>query len=81
MKHESDGNTSCNCHAQNNPQILDKETGRLKNQRTNGDHPDYSIIKSGQNTEKSSEYLRRLVVIQTPVKDHQLTLVRKILKI
>ena len=30
-----------------------------------------SIIEDGQNTEKSPEDLRRLVVTQSPVKDHQ----------
>ena len=43
-----------------------------RNQKTSGDHPDYSIIK---NTEKSLEDLRRLTVTQTPMKDHQLMLV------
>ena len=33
-----------------------------------------SIIENGQNTEKSLGDLRRLAVTQTPVKDHQLTL-------
>ena len=37
-------------------------------------HPNYSI-KIGQNTEKSPVELRRLAVIQTPVKYHQLRLV------
>ena len=49
-------------------------TGRFGNKRTSGDHPNYSIIKIGQNTEKSPEDLRRLAVTQTPVKDHQLML-------
>ena len=53
---------------------LGKGAKRLRNQKTSGDHPDYSIIKIGQNTEKSPGYLRRLAVTQTPVKDHQLTL-------
>ena len=52
-----------------------KELGRLGNKRISGDHPSYSIIKIGQNTEKSPEYLRRLVITQTPVKDHPLMLV------
>ena len=39
-----------------------------------GDNPIYSIIKIGQNTEKSPGDLRRLAVTQTPVKDHPLTL-------
>ena len=32
------------------PKRNGKGTGRLGNKRTNGDHPDYSIIKIGQNT-------------------------------
>ena len=39
-----------------------------------GDHPNYYIIKNDQNTEKSHGDLRRLAVTQTPVKNHQLTL-------
>ena len=52
-KHEHDDDTDCNWSAQNNPQRLGKETRRLRNQMMSGDHPDYSIIKIGQNTEKS----------------------------
>ena len=37
-----------------------------------GDHPNYSIIKNGQNTEKSPGEMKRLAV--TSVKDHPLTL-------
>ncbi len=33
-----------------------------------------SIIENGQNTEKTPGDLRRLAVTQSPVKDHQLTL-------
>ena len=43
--------------------------------KTSGNHPNYYIIENGQNTEKSAGDLRRLVFTQTPVKDHQLTLV------
>ena len=45
-----------------------------------GDLINYSIIKIDQNTEKSPRDLRRLAVIQTPVKNHQLTLVWNTLK-
>ena len=38
------------------------------------------LLKTAQNTEKSSGDLRRLVVSQTPVKNHQLTLMWKTLK-
>ena len=39
-----------------------------------GDHSDYYFIENGDNTEKSPGDLRRLAVTQSPVKDHQLTL-------
>ncbi len=42
-------------------------------------HRDYSIIENGQNTEKNPGNLRRLVVTQTPEKDHQLKLMGKTL--
>ena len=37
----------------------------------------YYIIENGQDTEKNPGDLRRLAVTQTPVKDHQLTLMWK----
>ena len=40
-----------------------------------GDDQYYSVIKIDQNTEKSPGDMRRLAVIQTSVKNHQLTLV------
>ena len=46
----------------------------LEIKRGSGDHPNYNIIEIGQNTEKSPGDLRRLAVSQTPIKDHQLTL-------
>ena len=56
-------------------------TGGIRNNRTSGDHPNYSIVEIGQNTKKSPGDLRRLVVTQTLVKDRQLTLMWKILKV
>ena len=44
---------------------ISKETGRLENKRASGDYSDFSIIKIGQNTEKSPGELRRLAVTQT----------------
>ena len=38
--------------------------------KTSGDHPNYSIIEIGQNTESPGDLLSR-----TPVRNHQLTLV------
>ena len=43
--------------------------------RMSGENPNYSIVEIDQNTEKSPGDLRRLAVIQTPEKTHQLTLV------
>ena len=51
-----------------------KRTGRLGNKRTSRDHSNCYIIQNSQNTEKNPRDLRRLAVTQTPVKDHQLTL-------
>ena len=50
-----------------------KGLGGLGSWWTSEDHPNYSIIENGQNTEKSLGDLRRLVVTQTQVKNHQLT--------
>ena len=54
-----------------------KGTERLGSWWMSGDHPNYSIVENGQNTEKSPGDLRTLV---TPVTDHQLTLMRKPVK-
>ena len=51
-----------------------KEQGGLESKRTSGDHPNYSIVENGQNTENSLGDLKRLALTQTQVKDHQLTL-------
>ena len=40
-----------------------------------GDNRNYGIVEISQNTEKSPRDLWRFVVIQAPVKNHQLTLV------
>ena len=68
MKHEGDDDNWCNLCTLNNLKRINKETGKLGNQRTSGHYPDYNIIKMSQNTEKSPEDLRRLAVTQTPVK-------------
>ena len=44
-------------------------TERIRNKNTSRDHPDYSLIQIGQNTEKSPRDLRRLAVTQTLVED------------
>ena len=74
VKHESDVYTNRNwCFWYSHQRII-KGTGGLGNKRSSGNYPNYYIIEIDQNTEKSPGYLRTLVVTQTPVKDHQLTL-------
>ena len=75
MEHESHGDISCNWCARYSDQRLGTGTRRLENKRMSGDHPHYSIIKIGQNIEKSPGDLRRLAVTQTLVEIYQLTLV------
>ena len=53
MESESDGDTNCNCYALNGPQRFGKGIGRDRNRKTSRDHPNYSIVEIGQNTEKS----------------------------
>ena len=45
VEHESDSNTNCNWCTWNGPQRFYKGTGRVGNQRTSWDHPNYSITK------------------------------------
>ena len=53
-------------------------TGGHGNKRTSGDYPNYSIVEISWNTGNNPGDLRRLVVIQTSVKNNQLTLVWKL---
>ena len=62
------GDTSCKSCTWNNPKRIGKETGRLGHKRMSGGHPNYSIVKIGQNTEMSPGDLRRLAINQTPLK-------------
>ena len=75
MQHESGGDINCDWCAQYSHERINKKTGGLRNQRTNRDHPNNSIVEIDQNTKKNPRDLRRLTVTQTPVRNHQLTLV------
>ena len=46
-----------------------------------GDCPNYGIIEISQNTEKSPGDLKRLVITQTPVENHQLMPMGKTIKV
>ena len=74
MEHEGDGDINYNWSTWNNTKKIGKRTRRLRDKKTSGNYPVYSIIKVGQNTEESPGNLR-LAVTQTPVENHQLTLV------
>ena len=50
----------------------------LEKKKTREDHPNDSIVEIGKNTMRPEDS-RSLAVTQTPVENHQLTLVRKIL--
>ena len=74
MEHEGDNYTNCDwCFWYSHQRII-KGTGGLGSWRMGEDHPNYSIIENGQNTEKNPGDLRRLSVTLTPVKDYQLML-------
>ncbi len=62
-----------------NELIIIKKPGGLGSWRTGRDYPNDSIAKNDQNPETSSGDLRRLAVTQTPVKNHQQTLMWKTL--
>ena len=57
-EHECDGDASWNWNARYIHQSIDKGTGGLGNERTSGDHSDYSIVEIGQNTKKIPGDLR-----------------------
>ena len=54
---------------------ITKRPGGLGSWRTNTDSPNNSVTENSQNPERSPRDLRRLAVTQTPVKNHQLTLI------
>ena len=74
-EHVSDGDTNCNWYSRYSHQRVGTGSGGLGNKKTSGDHVNYSIIENGPKTQKSPGDGRRLVVTQTPVRNHQLTLV------
>ena len=56
------------------PCELVKRLCRIGNKRKIRDHPEYSIIKIDQNIENIPWYRKRLALIQTLVKNHQIML-------
>ena len=60
VERKSDNDISCICRARYSHQRIGTGNGGLGNKRVSGDHPNYSIVESDQNTEKSPGDLRRL---------------------
>ena len=75
MEHASNGHSNCTWSSWYSPQRFIKGTGGHVNNWTRGHYPNHCFIEIGQNIKKRPGDLRRLAVTQTPVKDHQLTLV------
>ena len=68
IEHKSNGDTNCNRCNWNNRKRIGKGTIRFGNLRTSREHPDCSINKIDQNTEKSPGNLRNFAITQTPIK-------------
>ena len=74
VEHDSNDCANCDwCVRHRNDRII-KGPGGLGIWRMGGDYPNDSIAKDGQNPETSPGDLWRLSVTQTPVKNHQITL-------
>ena len=71
------GDTNYNSCTWQRHQKIGTGTERLGNNRTSGNHPSYSIIDIGWNTEKSPGDLMRLAVTQTTSGKHRPSLVWK----
>ena len=69
MEHESNGYTNRDWCFWYSHQRTIEENGGLGGWRRSGARPNYSITENGQNTEKSSGDLRRLLVTQILVKN------------
>ena len=80
MEHEIPGDTICNLCPRYSHERIDKGQEDLEIRRTNGDHPNDSIVKIDQNTEMGPGELRKLAAPQIPAKNHQLNMVTKTLK-
>ena len=75
IEHEGNGDTGYNWYVRNDSQSLGNSDRKARYNSSIREHRNYSILKIGQNTEKSPGDLRRLAVTQTPLKDRQQVLV------
>ena len=77
MEYKSNGDTNCNWFARYGHQRIGTGTEGLVNKRTNGNDPNYIIIRMDMNTEKSPGELKIFAVSLTSVRRHLLKLVEK----
>ena len=77
MEYGGDNYTDCDWCFWHGNQTIIEGPGRFRSWRPSWDHQNNSIIENGQNTEKIPGNLRGLAVTQSPVKDHQSTLMWK----
>ena len=63
MEHESDDDIICNWRNRYSNQSIDTGTGGFRNKGTSGDHLNYAIAETIQDTERSLGNLRRLAII------------------
>ena len=64
MEYEDDGDTNCNWYTRYNHQRIGTGAWGLENKKAIVDHPNYSIIKIDQNSEKNLANLRKFAVTQ-----------------
>ena len=76
-EHEGYSETNFSWHSCNSHQRLEKGSKRIGNHRKNQDHSEYSIVEINQNIQKSPGDMRRFIVTQALVNDHQLMQVWK----
>ena len=77
---KSNGDTTCSWCSWYNHKRIGTETRGLGIKKS-GDHPNYRIIKIGQDTEKSPGDWWKLAVTQPPLRNHRVKLVWKTQKI
>ena len=76
LGYEDDSVTDCSWCTWNGLQRFGKIVG-IGKQGMNRSHLDHKIVEMDENTEKCPGGLRKLIVTQTPVKNHQLKLIWK----
>ena len=59
------------------PKVLVRGNVRVENRRMDWDNPYYNIVEIDHNTQKEFGDQKKFAITQSPVKDHQIMLIRK----